>query len=386
MRIEAEKEALMGRIWNIDGLNHFGKNMSFTELRIRKNYRSIVIALMVASAVLLTSCAPIESGPPTSNAYMGSDGNGPTPTYSSPYYYESGFGANIYGSYLGEVNYWINAGTAAGVMNCSPVHLAQDITAAKDAAANFNNGLGIGNGWFYFMGGVGADPSFNESTYSTGAATDWGMEQASWATGAISGSVSLGWPVPTQRVLYVDMENSSSGWRGYTTCGNEPSTTLAWHPQWNWDDLLGFADALASFPMTLGGQTYNFKMGVYASPGFWPQVFNCSNNCVSGGPGDMSSAGLYEWTAAWSANLNPGPVVGSSSCSTGWCIGSFSAQFFGNVYPTPSSPFADGAAMWQWCSSNSSSSTATCSSGSSDFDVGAGQGSGYPLVPPYNSA
>ena len=273
------------------------------------------VGLLAVPAVAATS-SPAASGSATpGTGFMYGTDSFPMPVTGSGPYKEPVLGTD-YGGYMGMAGNW------ARTLGCSTGNfLAWTPGNAGQANANFRTfHTGVGTGVYWYMGGPGVDPHWNNTTTE---AFQWGKVQASWALAAIKGKYI---PYP---VVWADIElpgiapAPDSGWNSVysSPCSG---TAIRWFVPAKIDRsvLNGFAAYLTSHS--------KYKVGVYSSPLIWPSIFG-------NGP-TASLQNTYEWTySPETANLAAAP--------NGWCLRGTSscATFFGGL--SSSSKYA---LMWQW--------------------------------------
>jgi hypothetical protein len=278
----------------------------------------------VADATGITSTASAATGSSAGSAASAANATGfiygsdsfPVPvTGSAPFPMTHLSGS--YGGYMGMAGNW------ARQLSCSTGNfLAYASQNGAQANSNYiHNHIGVGTGVYWYMGGPGVDPHFNDTTT---AAYNWGVRQAAWALAAMA-KIHVTYPV-----VWADIEQPGiapapeNGWNhSYTSpCSGTVKTT--------------------SIPATVDRAVFNgfanyitghskYKVGVYSSAATWTSIF---------GTGTTSQIpNTYEWTYQ--------PETASlSAMPSGWCLSGgrgACAQFFGGQ--TSASKYA---LMWQW--------------------------------------
>ena len=223
-----------------------------------------------------------------------------------------------YGGYMGMAGNW------ARQLSCSTGNfLAYAAQNGAQANSNYIHGhIGVGTGVYWYMGGPGVDPHWNNSA-SEGY--NWGVRQAGWALAAMK-KIHVTYPV-----VWADIELP----------GIAPAPDNGWNKAYTSDPCLGKVRQ-ASISATIdravlnGFATYitthsTYKVGVYSAASIWGQIFGT-------GPASLIP-NTYEWTyQPETANLSARPSGWCLSGGTGPC-----AQFFGGQ--TSASKYA---LMWQW--------------------------------------
>ncbi len=224
-----------------------------------------------------------------------------------------------YGGYIGMTGSW------SSWLGCKGGFRAFSSANAAQAHTNFTKyHLGIGAGWYWFMGGPGVDPHWNGSSAEAYA---WGARQAARSLADIAGE-QIDYPV-----VWMDIElpgvapATDNGWNSvYTSPCSGVVKTRGVPAAVDRADFNGFYDYIAAHS--------RFKPGVYSAPQVWNSVFG-GNSASPGSPGYIPHTA--EWTY-WpeTASLSNAPF--------GWCLKSGGcAQFFGGV-----SSASGNALMWQW--------------------------------------
>jgi hypothetical protein len=223
-----------------------------------------------------------------------------------------------YGGYMGMIGNW------AHTENCSTGNfLAFAPANAEQANANYvHYHIGVGTGVYWYMGGPGVDPHWNDTTTE---AYNWGVRQAAWTLAAMA-KIHVTYPV-----VWADIElpgikpAPDNGWNNAYTSNPCSGVVRQQHilPSIDRADFNGFATYITTHS--------NYKVGVYSSAGVWQSIFGTGT--------DSLLPNTYEWTyEPETASLSAAP--------SGWCLSSGHgpcAQFFGGQ--TSSSKYA---LMWQW--------------------------------------
>jgi hypothetical protein len=222
-----------------------------------------------------------------------------------------------YGGYMGMAGNW------ARFLSCSTGNfLAYAPTNGAQANDNFiNHQTGVGTGVYWYMGGPGVDPHWNNTAAE---ASNWGARQAAQTLAAMA-KIHVTYPV-----VWADIElpgikpAPDNGWNNVYT---SPCSGVVkqQHIAATIDraEFNGYANYLTAHS--------KYKVGVYSEPGIWASIF---------GTGSASLLpNTYEWTyEPETANLNARPSGWCLSGGTGPC-----ARFFGGQ--TSSSKYA---LLWQW--------------------------------------
>jgi hypothetical protein len=294
-----------------------------------------VAAEAVAAKFTGSTGTPAVPANDSTNFGYGSDSNSPTPTGSAFPYQEPNVGG-MYQGYQAEVGSWLDA-------YCGASGVAYNAVAGNAAASDYYNGWpqygygGVGYGFYYYMAGPGADPSYNGTTSE---AYSWGESQAQQVIGAINGSGNtLGYPI--QRTIWMDIESGSgnpyngNGWNGVSNGCQSENRSVTISPCVDAATLNGFDYVISN--ATQYGSSEDFYGGFYSAPAFWSQTFSGSS-CGS-------FPGVPEWTYENQSSITPGPQQ--------WCEGSTCAAWFAGA----TSSTMD---IWQWSNS--------AVNGSGDFD------------------
>jgi len=181
--------------------------------------------------------------------------------------------------------------------------------------ANWNNqyldgtAYPTGTALYYFMGGPGADPSYNASNPSASEAYNWGVNQG----------YDVWWiwdhygPTVKDPVVFMDIENPGNG------------TYEGWDEEVN---SCGYRTGTTPIPSSIDRQTFNgFWNEIYNNTGFWPGVYSSPSywNYTFGTGSYGSIPNTYQWTSeSDSGSPTPGPY--------GWCQSGYGcASWFGGV-------------------------------------------------------
>jgi hypothetical protein len=282
--------------------------------------------LAVAAAVGLA--VPAVAATPGSGFGYGSDSFPMTVTGSGPYV-EPVIGSS-YSGYMGMAGNWARfEGCKTGNLYAfTPVNAGQ-------ANANYRTyHIGVGTGFYWYMGGPGVDPHYNGTTAQS---YHWGQEQASLTLQAIKGKYV---PYP---VIWADIEMPEiapapdNGWNSVYTSPCSGKVKQAYvSAAVDRAEFNGFAAYITGHS--------GYKVGVYSAAPIWSAIF---------GTGQYGSIpNTYEWTYLPA-------TTHVSAAPSGWCLSGTStcAQFFGGQ--TSASKYA---LMWQW------SGGGGFSNGYGDFD------------------
>jgi len=277
---------------------------------------SMALVLATTAAVTIVAATTASANDTPTGFWWGTDSATVPVSGSAPYSAPVIGGA--YGGYIGMTGNWAN------LAGCNRIVVW---SATNSAQANTNYSVyhkGIGTGVYWFMGGPGVDPHYNNTT---GEAYAWGQQQAARTLYDI-GHVHVTYPV-----VFMDIEipgNAPSytpapdnGWNAvYTSPCSGRVRSLGIPAAVDRADFNGFAAYLTAHSRYLAG--------VYSEPAVWRSIF-----------GSAASAAVtseYEWTyAAGTSSLAHRPA--------GWCLSGTSAcaQFFGGMTAASSR-----AVMWQW--------------------------------------
>jgi hypothetical protein len=268
-----------------------------------------------------TALAPAGDSP---GFWYGTD-SWPISISGSPYQEPEGLGR--YGGYIGMTGSW------AQWLGCKGGFVAWSSANSAEANANYADGIGIGTGVYWFMGGPGVDPHYNGTSSE---AYDWGKYQAERAIADASTEAVK------YRVLFMDIElpgvapADDNGWNSVYTSACSGTVKTSYIPaSIDREVFNGFWDYESS---------QGWTPGVYSDAGVWSSIF---------GTGSAASIpGTDEWT------YEP-ETTNFSAAPAGWCLKGTSscATFFGGVSRTSAH-----ALMWQW------SGGGGLSNGIGDFD------------------
>jgi len=222
-----------------------------------------------------------------------------------------------YGGYIGMAGNWARSQgcTTGNFLAYAPTNGAQ----ANDNFIHHN--IGIGTGVYWYMGGPGVDPHWNNTTAE---AAKWGAAQAALTLAAMS-KIHVTYPV-----VWADIELP----------GIKPAPDNGWNSVYT--SPCSGVKKQSFVPVAIDRAVFNgyasyltthskYKVGVYSEPGIWASIF---------GTGPLSKIpNTYEWTyEPETANLSAKP--------SGWCLSGGAgpcARFFGGQ--TSASQYA---LMWQW--------------------------------------
>ena len=229
-----------------------------------------------------------------------------------------------YGGYIGMIGAWTrqeqcSTGTFLDSKGNSTTWAATNSLEANSNYVHYH--VGVGTGVYWYMGGPGVDPHWNNTTLE---ADHWGAYQAQIAVTAMS-KLHITYPV-----LWADIElpgiqpAPDNGWNSVYTrpcSGVKKATSVP--AAIDRAVFTGFANYVTTHS--------KWKVGVYSEPGIWTQIF---------GTGTASLIpNTYEWTyEPETASLSAAPK--------GWCLNQGAgscARFFGGQ--TSASKYA---LAWQW--------------------------------------
>jgi len=267
-------------------------------------------------AVTVAEGLPDGDGPP--GFWWGTDSFPVTVPGSAPY--SMPYLGGAYGGYIGMTGSW------SYWLGCKGGFLAFSATNAAQAYTNYTTyHRGIGDAWYWFMGGPGVDPQWNGSTAEASA---WGARQAARALADIAGE-HINYPV-----VWMDIElpgvapASDNGWNNVYTSPCSGVVKIRGVPA-----AVDRADFNGFWGYIYAHST--FKPGVYSAPPVWTSIFG-SNSASPGSPGYIPHTD--EWT------YEPETTNYTGNAPYGWCLKSGGcAQFFGGV-----SNSSSNALMWQW--------------------------------------
>jgi len=275
------------------------------------------LALVLASGGSAAAAERLPAGDAPPGFWWGTDSWPVTVSGGAPYSMPRLGGA--YGGYVGMTGSW------SYWLGCKGGFLAFSSANAAQAHTNFTTyHEGIGDAWYWFMGGPGVDPHYDGSSAEAYA---WGARQAARALADIAGE-HIDYPV-----VWMDIElpgvapATDNGWNSvYTSPCSGVVRTRGIPAAVDRADFNGFYDYVTAHS--------KYKPGVYSAVAVWNSVFG-SGSASPGSPGYIPHT--PEWTyEPETANLSSAPV--------GWCLKSGGcAQFFGGV-----SSLSGNALMWQW--------------------------------------
>lgn len=250
---------------------------------------------------------------PGSGYWSGSDSNAPTATRGSGFTFVQPAFTSLYAGYFAEVD---NFQLDLGCPNTPPraTNFTDSAAAHTDWSVNPHT---MGTALYYYMGGPGADPSYNGTSTEAQA---WGQQQAIWAVNTYN---AQGPQIDTPLIVMDIEQPYATGWNDVTYgCGG---------------------DVMNGIPTSLDRATFNgfwnyiyydttaFYPGVYSSTSYWTSIFGTGS--------DGSIPNTFEWTnqvQTYSTNV-PGA----------WCYGSSCASWFGGT---------NKQLAWQWAISETDNS------------------------------
>jgi hypothetical protein len=260
--------------------------------------------------------------------HYGTDTGAPTPFCHSTQYWVPAKGDCAYG-YLGKVGMY--AGSVGGWQDNYGCGTAAYWLTSNANQANTNlttYSVGEGAAGYYHAGGAQRDYYYNGTESE---ADSWGMAQASNAD-----NLASNYPIYSG-FLMIDIETSNAGyvndgygWNsgGYpTSCSLNPTNDIT-HPDLN-------NDVVTSFRNWLKNNTSYFT-AYYSAGGSASSGANAWANIM--GSNDVTA------TPEWTFTQQHGDA---STGPSGWTLGSYSAQWFGNAP-------ANCRMMWQWTAGGSS--------------------------------
>ena len=270
----------------------------------------------IAGASAATDAATTTAATANAAGFIYGSDSFPVPiTGSAPYPMTHLSGS--YGGYMGMAGNW------ARQLSCSTGNFLA-YASANGAQANANliqHHVGVGTGVYWYMGGPGVDPHWNNTTT---AGYNWGVRQAAWALAAMA-KIHVTYPV-----VWADIElpgiapAPDNGWDSVYAgpCSGKVRQSGV-NAAIDRAVFNGFANYITAHS--------KYKVGVYSSAPTWTKIF---------GTGSVSTLpNTYEWTYE--------PETASlSAMPSGWCLSGGKgpcAQFFGGQ--TSASPYA---LMWQW--------------------------------------
>lgn len=266
----------------------------------------LLLAATLAFGVTLLTTTVVFAGDGPHGFWYGTDSNAPTATGGSVIYGEP-YNSGTYGGYFGEVDTYTDQHRCSSgrAVNWTDVN---DANANHQADASSQNPDTMGTALYYYMGGPGADPSYNGSTTE---AYNWGKSQAvnAWSRWQHQGP-ALGTPL-----IFMDIEQQyHDGWNDVTR-GNCQKTIYSY-----------------GIPTAVDRATVNgFWDYIYYSTPAYPGVYSDASmwNYTFGSNGNIPNT--YEWT-----------FEGDTSSSNGvyaWCYYGTCAQWFGG---------SGRPVAWQW--------------------------------------
>ncbi len=298
----------------------------------RAHQLRLLAAVVTGFVIPLAYGVSVVRAADSSGYYYGTDSNSTTYPSGSPYQEPGNVGGN-YGGYVGEIGTWQQT---AGCTNYTNYFNTTDASAAN---SNYNSGIGVGVGGYFFMGGPGADPNYNGTASE---ATAWGAAQAKTAVSnwdARSGYTGTSNGYLPYEVVWMDIEGSASasnGWDGrLTNCGATDSETGMSYVL-DRDTFNGFWNYIVN-------NTAHLKPGAYSSGSFWNYTFTPNNSPCNDYPTECEILNTWEWTYENdSGSVLNGPQGWTQTVqATGAQV---SASFFGGQ--SRGGPYNLG---WQWC-------------------------------------
>ncbi len=213
---------------------------------------------VAASAATTATAAPSVVAADSPSGFMyGTDSWPATALLSNPYREPVLWGP--YGGYMGMAGNW------ARTEGCKTGNfLAWSSTNSAEADANFSkNHVGVGTGVYWYMGGPGVDPHWNNTDAE---ATNWGAAQAADALAAMKNlKVTYG-------VVWADIElpgilpAKDNGWNSvYSSPCSEKVIRTSVPAGVDRSELNGFANYITSHS--------KYKVGVYSSAPVWDSIF-----------------------------------------------------------------------------------------------------------------
>jgi hypothetical protein len=286
-------------------------------------------AATAATAATAAKAAPAALALDAPSGFVyGTDSWPATALLSNPYREPVLWGP--YGGYIGMAGNW------ARTEGCKTGNfLAWSSTNSAEADENYTkNHVGVGTGVYWYMGGPGVDPHWNNTTTEAAA---WGAAQAADALAAMK-SLHVTYPVVWADIELPGIEPApDNGWNSvYSSPCSERVIESSVPAAVDRAEFNGFANYVTAHS--------KYKVGVYSSPQIWSAIFG------TGATANITNT--YEWT------YEP-ETSHLSSAPAGWCLRGTSAcaQFFGGQ--TSASKYA---LMWQW------SGGGGVSNGVGDFD------------------
>jgi len=275
-------------------------------------------AATAAPAASTATAAPaaLDLDAPSGFVY-GTDSWPATALLSNPYREPVLWGP--YGGYMGMAGNW------ARTEGCKTGNfLAWSATNSAEADENLSkNHVGVGTGVYWYMGGPGVDPHWNNTAAE---ASNWGATQAKDALAAMK-TLHVTYPVVWADIELPGIEPAlDNGWNSvYSSPCSEVKIRTSVPAAIDRADFNGFANYITSHS--------SYKVGVYSSAPIWTSIFGTGSTA--------SIPNTYEWTYLPETRT----VSWSTTEPTGWCLhdSKTCAQFFGGQ--TSSSKYA---LMWQW--------------------------------------
>jgi hypothetical protein len=226
----------------------------------------------------------------------------------------------LYGGYMGMAGNW------ARVEGCRTGNfLAWSSADSTKANVNYTKyHVGVGTGVYWYMGGPGVDPHWNNTTSE---ASKWGALQAADALAAMK-KLAVTYPVVWADIEMPGIEPAlDNGWNSVYSSPCSEHVVQRYVPATiDRAEFNGFAGYITTHS--------KYKVGVYSAASIWTSIF--------GTPATTGTASqipnTYEWTyLPETSRLSAAPA--------GWCLrgSSTCAQFFGGQ--SASSKYA---LMWQW--------------------------------------
>jgi hypothetical protein len=277
---------------------------------------SVTGAAVASPAVSATAVSAARAALTPGAGFIYGTDSWPVPgTGTAPYHEPVTGGA--YGGYIGMAGNW------ARTIGCSTGNfLAWAPANSAQANVNFTTyHIGIGTGVYWYMGGPGVDPHWNNTAAE---AYKWGQQQAAWALAAAA-KLKVTYPVMWEDIELPGIAPApDNGWNSVYSSPCSGVKIRSFVPV-----SLDRAD-FNGFTAYIRAHSKFFKVGVYSEPGIWKQIFGT-------GPASLIPY-TYEWTyMPETSHLSQAP--------TGWCLGGGAgcARFFGGT--TSANKYA---VMWQW--------------------------------------
>jgi len=274
------------------------------------------VAGATAPASAATSAGTASTSTANSTGFIYGSDSWPVPiTGNAPYPMTHLTGS--YGGYMGMAGNW------ARQLSCSTGNMLA-YASANGAQANANYvhyHVGVGTGVYWYMGGPGVDPHFNDTNTE---AYNWGIRQAAWALAAMA-KIHVIYPVVWADIEIPEIAPApDNGWN------NSYTSPCSGHIKMSGIPASIDRSVFNGFANYITGHS-KYKVGVYSSAPVWTSIF---------GTGTAAQIpNTYEWTYE--------PETASlSAMPSGWCLSGGKgacAQFFGGQ--TSASKYA---LMWQW--------------------------------------